>query len=264
MMFNVPVIGGSTGHAVGRDAHRDHPRAVGGVHLGVDRARHPGAALRRRRHHRDRRQLSSTWRVVMPFVGYYLYRLIAGDTATTRRKVVASGIAVVRRHRRRRRSSPASSSASSRSSRTPPPAQPLYAPYPLAVAVPAMAIEHLLFFGWVEAFATMGVVAALAKQDSALLDDEAGGQTAALAVGGVRACSCCSRRSACSRKGTAWGEWGAEQLEWRRSASCPRDSRGSAALWTRGDARLRAGVHPEPAARLPRSRRSWARRSSSA
>ena len=32
-----------------------------------------------------------------------------------------------------------------------------------------MALEHLLFFGWVEALATMGVVAALAKQDSALL-----------------------------------------------------------------------------------------------
>ena len=41
--------------------------------------------------------------------------------------------------------------------------QALYAPYRLGVAVPAMALEHLLFFGWIEAIVTMGVVAALAR-----------------------------------------------------------------------------------------------------
>ena len=47
--------------------------------------------------------------------------------------------------------------------------QPLYAPYPLKVAVTAMFTEHALFFGWVEAFATMGVVAALARTEPELL-----------------------------------------------------------------------------------------------
>ena len=48
--------------------------------------------------------------------------------------------------------------------------QALYAPYKLGVAVPAMALEHLLFFGWVEAIATMGIVAALAKSQPELLE----------------------------------------------------------------------------------------------
>ena len=47
--------------------------------------------------------------------------------------------------------------------------QALYAPYKLGVAVPAMALEHLLFFGWVEAFVTVGVVGVLTKSDPALL-----------------------------------------------------------------------------------------------
>jgi cobalt/nickel transport system permease protein len=33
-----------------------------------------------------------------------------------------------------------------------------------------MALEHLLFFGFVEAIVTMGIVAILARQDSALLE----------------------------------------------------------------------------------------------
>ena len=33
--------------------------------------------------------------------------------------------------------------------------QPLYAPYPLKVAVPAMALEHLILFGFIEGIVTM-------------------------------------------------------------------------------------------------------------
>ena len=47
--------------------------------------------------------------------------------------------------------------------------QALYAPYRLDVAVPAMALEHLLFFGPIEALATMGVLAALARTQPELL-----------------------------------------------------------------------------------------------
>jgi len=32
---------------------------------------------------------------------------------------------------------------------------PLYAPYPLSIALPAMALEHLLVFGFAEAFVTL-------------------------------------------------------------------------------------------------------------
>ena len=62
MMFNVPGRRRVNGPCRRRHAHRDHSRALGSVYLGVDRARHPGAAVRRRRHHGHRRQRASTWR----------------------------------------------------------------------------------------------------------------------------------------------------------------------------------------------------------
>jgi cobalt/nickel transport system permease protein len=46
---------------------------------------------------------------------------------------------------------------------------PLYAPYPLSVAVPAMMIGHLTFAGLAEAIVTGGVVAYLQRSDPALL-----------------------------------------------------------------------------------------------
>jgi cobalt/nickel transport system permease protein len=44
----------------------------------------------------------------------------------------------------------------------------LYAPYPLAVAVPAMALEHLLVFGVVEAVVTGLVAIYLQRADVSL------------------------------------------------------------------------------------------------
>jgi cobalt/nickel transport system permease protein len=46
---------------------------------------------------------------------------------------------------------------------------PLYAPYPLSVAVPAMAIEHLMLFGFVEALVTALIIKYLQKADQSLL-----------------------------------------------------------------------------------------------
>jgi len=47
--------------------------------------------------------------------------------------------------------------------------QALYCPYGLNVAVPAMAGEHLLIFGWVEAVVTALVIKFLQKHDTDLL-----------------------------------------------------------------------------------------------
>ena len=57
MMFNVPVPGGTTAHGVGGTLDRDRSRPVGGGDLDIRGACHPGAVLRRRRHHGDRREL---------------------------------------------------------------------------------------------------------------------------------------------------------------------------------------------------------------
>jgi cobalt/nickel transport system permease protein len=46
---------------------------------------------------------------------------------------------------------------------------PLYAPYPLHVAVPVMAFEHLVLFGFIEAIVTALVVAYIARTDPVAL-----------------------------------------------------------------------------------------------
>ena len=210
MMFNVPVIGGSTGHAVGATliAIILGPWAaclsvsialvIQALLFGDGGITALGANV-------------FNMAFVMPFVGYYLYRLVAGDAPGRGRMIVAAGIgsyvAMV-----------AGATLAGFEFGIQPliavtaTGQPLYAPYPLSVAVPAMALEHLLFFGPVEALATMGVVAALGRQDSALLAMKPAskplrwlwaslGVLILLTPIGVLA------------PGTAWGEWSAEQLQ---------------------------------------------------
>ncbi len=48
--------------------------------------------------------------------------------------------------------------------------RPLYAPYPLAVTIPAMTVPHLLFFGPVEALGTALIVSYMMKTDAALFE----------------------------------------------------------------------------------------------
>jgi cobalt/nickel transport system permease protein len=209
MMFNVPVLGGSTGHAVGATliAIILGPWAacisvsialvIQALVFGDGGITAIGANV-------------FNMAVIMPFVGYYLYRAVCGAAPSYTRKIVASGIAAYV-------AIVAAAIAAGFEFGIQPliahtaAGQPLYAPYPLNVAVPAMALEHLLFFGWVEAFATMGVVAALGRQDSALLDMKPAsrpltwlwaslGVLILLTPVGVLA------------PGTAWGEWSSEQL----------------------------------------------------
>ena len=171
MMFNVPIPGGSTGHA------------VGGVLVAILLG--PWAAL-----------IAITvalvvqallfgdggvtavgancfnMATVIPFVGYYTYRLIsAGAPKDSGRRVIAAfvagyiginvaallagiefGIQPLLHH-----------TADGHA---------LYCPYGLKVAVTAMAGEHLLVFGWVEAVVTALVVKYLQKQAPELLGQE--------------------------------------------------------------------------------------------
>jgi cobalt/nickel transport system permease protein len=174
MMFNVPIPGGTTGHA------------VGGVLVSVLLG--PWAAC----------VAVSTalivqafvfgdggitciganclnMAVVMPFVGYGVYRLIAGrsDMRSPLRWIGAAiggyvGLAV------------ASIVAGFEFGIQPAIAhdaagRALYCPYTLSVAVPAMALGHLLFFGVVEAVVTGLVVAYIQKVDVSLLHGAASG-----------------------------------------------------------------------------------------
>ena len=168
MMFNIPIPGGSTGHAVGG--------TLAAILLG------PWAAL-----------IAITVALtvqailfgdggitalgancfnmafVLPFVGYYIYRLIsAGSKADSIRRPVAAGIGAyfgitvgslfagvefgiqpVLYHTNQ--------------------GQPLYCPYGLNIAVPIMVGEHLLLFGWLEAIVTFLVIRYLQKEESRLI-----------------------------------------------------------------------------------------------
>ncbi|MFH1824389.1 MAG: cobalt transporter CbiM [Candidatus Firestonebacteria bacterium] len=168
MMFNVPIPGGTTGHAVGG--------ALVAILLG------PWAAC-----------IAITVALViqallfgdggitaigancfnmafvMPFVSYYVYKAISGKTSiTSMRRVIAAGIA-----------SYLSLNVSALFAAIEFGLQPmlhhtltgqaLYCPYGLNVAIPIMCLEHLLIFGWVEVVVTVLVVKYLQKKDPSLL-----------------------------------------------------------------------------------------------
>jgi len=107
--------------------------------------------------------------VVLPFIGYGIFRLVAGSSPVgSRRCVLAAALAgyfglVV-----------ASLAAGLEFGLQPllhqgADGHALYCPYGMNVAVPAMVLEHLLVFGWVEAVVTAGVVAYLAKHSPEML-----------------------------------------------------------------------------------------------
>jgi cobalt/nickel transport system permease protein len=209
MMFNVPVPGGSTGHAVGATliAIILGPWAaciaisialvVQALVFGDGGITAIGANV-------------VNMAVIMPFVGFYVFRLVAGDAPGPRRRMAAAGVgayvAIV-----------ASAIAAGVEFGLQPlishtaAGRPLYAPYPLDVAVPAMAIEHLLFFGPLEAVVTMGIVAVLARQDSALLEMKPAAKPLRWLWAGFAGLVLLTPLGALAQ-GTAWGEWGAEEL----------------------------------------------------
>lgn len=96
---------------------------------------------------------------------------------------------------------------------------PLYAPYPLHIAVPAMLIGHLSFAGLAEAVISGGIVAYLQKINPALLlatsgvDAGAAGWRATrrlwLGLAGLMILTPLGLLAA----GTAWGEWGVKDFK---------------------------------------------------
>jgi cobalt/nickel transport system permease protein len=174
MMFNVPLPGGSTGHA------------VGGVLVAI--AVGPWGAM-----------LSLTIALViqallfgdggvtaiganclniafvMPFTGYSVYRLLSGAFPSDRGRALAAGIggwvglncAAL---------TTAVMFGIQPLLHTGPDGRALYSPYPLSVAVPAMMVEHLLLFGVVEALVTGLVVHHLQRSQSAWILRPAAGE----------------------------------------------------------------------------------------
>jgi cobalt/nickel transport system permease protein len=168
MMFNIPVIGGTTGHATGATliAVLIGPWAaliavsvaliIQAILFGDGGITAIGANC-------------FNMAVAGVFTGYGVYRAIAGTSgvSSARRWIggavaayvslnvsalltaVQLGIQPVLEHT--------------------PDGQPLYAPFPLSIAVPAIALEHLFLFGFVEAAVTALVIRYFQKNDPEML-----------------------------------------------------------------------------------------------
>ena len=169
MMFNIPIMGGSTGHAIGGTliAIMLGPWAAviaisvalviqalffgdGGITSIAANCFNMG--------------------VVLPFVGYAIYKLLSRKApAQSNRHWIAAGIG-----------SYVGINMGALCTAIEFGLQPIIYPanslgqypyfmYPLSIAVPAMMIEHLILFGVIEAIATLLVVKYLQRTDPALL-----------------------------------------------------------------------------------------------
>ena len=168
MMFNIPIFGGTTGHATGATliSILIGPWAatiavsvaliIQALLFGDGGITAIGANC-------------FNMAIAGVFVGYGVYRLLSlGSAIGSRRRLVAGAVAAY-----------VSLNVSAlltaiqfgiqpiieRSSS----GQPLYAPFPLSVAIPAMAIEHLFLFGFVEAAVTALVIRYFQKNEPEML-----------------------------------------------------------------------------------------------
>jgi len=153
MMFNIPIPGGSSGHAVGG--------VIVAILLG------PWAALI---------AISTALAIqalifgdggitaigancfniafVMPMTGYLVYRLVGkGATATSRRRFIAGAVAGYVGLNMAALTTAIMLGLQPLLFRGSD-GQPLYFPYPLKVTIPVMVVQHLLFFGIIEAVLT--------------------------------------------------------------------------------------------------------------
>jgi cobalt/nickel transport system permease protein len=174
MMFNIPAPGGTSGHAVGA--------AIVAILLGpwaacvaVSLALVIQALLFGDGGITTLAANAFTMAVIMPFIGSYGYRLVAGNSPVgSPRRMVAGFVAGYLALNAAALYTavmfgiqPLIASA--------PDGRPLYAPFPLSVTVPVMALQHLFLFGIVEGVATALIVRYLQGADPALLSLNGGG-----------------------------------------------------------------------------------------
>jgi cobalt/nickel transport system permease protein len=217
MMFNLPLPGGTTGHALGVTIAAIVLGPAGAV-LSTSLALALQALLFGDGGITTLGANCFNMAVIGALVAYGIYRLLASQAPIdSRRRVIAAGVAGYL-------AANASALAAAVELGIQPmlfhdaSGAPLYAPYPLKIAVPAMLIGHLTFAGIAEAVISAGLVAYLQSADPALLAmTSSGSQTAA--VSGLR--SPASLRKlwvtvailliltplGILATGKAWGEW---------------------------------------------------------
>ncbi len=210
MMFNVPMIGGTTGHATGA--------ALLSILLGPNAAClcMSAALLLQAVLFGDGGILSFgancfNMAFIMPYLAYFIYNSIVKNNASNKRKIIAGPIASYISL------NVAALFAAIEFGIQPylfkdTLGNPMYCPYGLNISIPSMMAGHLLVFGFIEAIFTSGVLGYVLKTNPSLINETNDYKTSkplyyllmALIVFvpiGLLA------------SGTAWGEWGNEELQ---------------------------------------------------
>jgi cobalt/nickel transport system permease protein len=214
MMFNIPLPGGTTGHAVGGTLLAivlgPWAAVIGiSVVLGIQALLFGDGGLI------TFGANCFNMAIILPLVGYFVYKVISANSeATARRRllaavigsyialVVASIITAVELGIQ-----PALFQAAD--------GTPLYAPYSLNVALPAMLVGHLLVAGPVEAVVTGGVFAYLQRSHSNLIKADMPGYKEGKwwVLWGALGLAVLATPLGLLASGTAWGEWGLQELQ---------------------------------------------------
>jgi cobalt/nickel transport system permease protein len=209
MMFNVPVPGGTTAHAVGGTliAVLFGPWAAC---ISVSVALLIQALL-----FGDGGILAFgancfNMAFVIPFLGYFIYKFIAGRVKSPKGELVGLGIASYFAI------NVAALCAAIEFGLQPLIARgadgaPLYCPYPLSVSIPAMTIPHLLVAGFVEVLFTVGVFSFIRKVSPGIIAKE--GKPRIKAVYGLVLGLICLSPLGLLASGGAWGEWGLDEIK---------------------------------------------------
>lgn len=209
MMFNVPLPGGTTGHA------------VGGTLLAILLGPYAAcisvtvALLIQAMLFGDGGILAFgancfNMAFVLPFLGYFIYKFIKDRVKTEKGEYagivlgsyfginVAALVAAIEFGVQPLLFQSAAG-------------QPLYCPYPLSVSIPAMTIPHLLVAGVVEVLFTVAIFAFIKKVSPGTIYE--GAKQKAKAVYGLIAALVCLTPLGLLATGTAWGEWGADEIK---------------------------------------------------
>ena len=214
MMFNVPIPGGTTAHAVGATLLAivlgPWPAVLGVSTALVIQALFFG----------DGGLLTFgancfNMAIVMPLVGYFIYKVVSSNSETTSPRrtlgaIIGSYVGIV-----------AASAAAGIELGLQPAlfhsvnGTPLYAPYALSVALPAMLIAHLAVAGPIEAVVTGGVVAYLQRTHSSLIkaDVPQKKEGKIWLLWGALGVAVLATPLGLLASGTAWGEWGIDELQ---------------------------------------------------
>ena len=209
MMFNVPLPGGTTGHAVGATllAALLGPWAAC---IAVSVALLIQALL-----FGDGGVLAFgancfNMAFVIPFMGYFIYKFCKDRVGSERGGWVSLGVAAYVAINL------AALCAAVEFGIQPAIAKdaaglPLYCPYPLAVTLPAMLIPHLAVAGFVEVVFTVGVFSFIQRVSPGSLYE--GARTRIRTLYGLLAALACLSPLGLLAKGPAWGEWGAGDIK---------------------------------------------------